>query len=131
MGKSIRSKRMQKWKGLKRMIVRETLEKDNLASLGKTHYIPKNAFLHPKDSDAVFPQRKPTVRLDFRSDAITPFECPVKSQKYLIERMPDLPEVEIKGRPIEIPDIFMGELEYSLKNIERNTKKKQAMKIDN
>mmetsp|Transcript_33009 Transcript_33009/g.32714 ORF Transcript_33009/g.32714 Transcript_33009/m.32714 type:complete len:101 (+) Transcript_33009:89-391(+) len=98
--------------------------------LGTSHPTLKSAFLHPNDPDAVFPQHKPAVRLDFRSDAIVPFECPVKSKKYLIERMPDVPEEELKGRPIEIPDMFMGELEYSLKNIEKNTRKRQSMKID-
>ena len=81
MAKGIKSKQKQKWKSQKRAVIKKTKFLQNLRALGTTHYTPLNAFVHPTHPDAVFPQHKIPTPLDFRSEAITPFECPVKSKK--------------------------------------------------
>ena len=118
MAKGIRSKQRQRWSKLKREVIRNTRGVEHLKSLGTKHYTPKNAFLNPDDPEAVFPQHKVPVRMDFRSDAIMGYECPVKSDKIMKQRLPPGVRKILKGRGLELPDFFMGDLAHTLKSIE-------------
>lgn len=130
MAKGIRSKRLQKFKAMKRDVVRKTVDADRLANLGKVEPRKKNAFLYPNDIDAEFPQRRPKIGMDFRSDAIAPFETLVKSTKLFEHRQELRPIERIEGRAPEEPELYMGELGRSLKNIERGMNKVIGMKLD-
>jgi hypothetical protein len=130
MAKGIKSKRLQKFKAMKREAVRKTVDADRLASLGTNQARKKNAFLHPSDPEAEFPQRRPKIGMDFRSEAIAPFETIVKSQKLFDQRQEKVMVERMVGREFEENEMYMGELGNALKGIERGINKKQAMKID-
>ena len=68
--------------------------------------------------------------IDFRSEAIAPFEALVKSQKIFNQRIPYSAPIQLKGNAPEPVDIYMGELGSSLKSIEKGMNKKQPMKLD-
>lgn len=81
MAKSLRSKIMRRWRKLKRghldnvvMKPKQTkIHENNIANLAGIDYRPKdipNAFLHPDNPDATFPQVKPAPIIDLRSTAI-------------------------------------------------------------
>lgn len=133
MAKGLRSKRQQRLKSYKRAVIRRTLEREQLAQLGTVDYhIPKNAFLTPNDPEAVFPQRRVRLPMDFRSEAIAPFEPLVKSKKMQLERMPNLIEITPEVALPE-PELFMGDMISSITNIEKRTKKKEKrvkMRLD-
>ena len=130
MAKGIRSKRLQKFKAMKRDVVRKTVDADRLASLGKAEPKKKNAFLYPNDPDAEFPQRRHKMGIDFRSDAITPFETLVRSTKMFEQREEYRAPERIVGRAPEENDLYMGDLGRSLKYIEKGMNKVTSMKID-
>jgi hypothetical protein len=130
MAKGIKSKRMQKFKAMKREVVRRTVDSERLQRLGVPEYTKKNAFLYPNDIDAVFPQRKPKIGMDFRSEAIAPFDTIVKSTRLFEQRAPYIPVEQLKGRAVEIPEINLWDLGNSLKSIEKGMNKKQSMKLD-
>jgi len=130
MAKGIRSKRLQKFKAMKREAVRNTVDADRLANLGKVQTRKKNAFLYPNDPDAEIPQRRPKIGMDFRSEAIAPFETLVKSQKLFEQRQEKVFEEKMVGREFEENEMYMGELGSALKGIEKGINRKQAMKID-
>ncbi|OMJ67390.1 hypothetical protein SteCoe_35458 [Stentor coeruleus] len=130
MAKGIRSKRLQKFKAMKRETVKKTIDAERLANLGILPISKKNAFLHPNDPEAVFPQRRPKIGMDFRSDAIAPTETLVKSKKIFNQRIPYEKPEQMIGREPEAPEIYLGELGATLKGIEKNFNKKNAMKLD-
>ena len=130
MAKGIKSKRMQKFKSIKRDTVKRTIEAERFAKLGIPQHTKKNAFLYPNDPEAVFPQRVPKMGIDFRSEAIAPFDTIVKSKKIFNQRIPYEAPVRILATVPEPEDLYMGELGASLKSIEKTFKKKHAMKID-
>ncbi|CAD51813.1 hypothetical protein PFAG_02370 [Plasmodium falciparum Santa Lucia] len=83
MGKGLRSKVKRRFRTIKRIHVREHVEKPNLKKLNdriksmlnnKDIYQdlvrPPNKFLHPDDENAVIPQHKITKKIDFRSEAL-------------------------------------------------------------
>lgn len=81
MAKSLRSKIMRRWRKLKRghldeVVMKPKLEKisNNLSAtiLGMEYREkePKNAYLHPQEPDAQFPQVKPAPIIDLRSTSI-------------------------------------------------------------
>mmetsp|Transcript_17223 Transcript_17223/g.30971 ORF Transcript_17223/g.30971 Transcript_17223/m.30971 type:complete len:134 (+) Transcript_17223:4754-5155(+) len=125
MAKGLRSKRAQKFKSYKRALVRRTIEREQLEQLGTVNYVtPKNAFLMPNDPEAIFPQKRPKIPMDFRSEAITPFELLVKSKNMMKERMPAMIEI-VPEVVLPEPELFMGDMISSITNIEKRTKKKQ------
>lgn len=56
MAKGVRSKKRLRKVAAKRAALNKILTPQYFRSLGTKHYVPKNAFVHPNDSDAVFPQ---------------------------------------------------------------------------
>lgn len=130
MAKGIRSKRLQKFKGLKREVVRRTVEAERFNKLGPKENTKKNAFLYPNDPEAVFPQRRAKMGIDFRSEAITPFDTIVHSKKLFEQRVPYSAPERITASQPEPVDIYMGDLGNSLKTIEKGMKKRRAMKVD-
>ena len=129
MAKGLRSKRMQRNKGLKRDVMRKVIEPKRMEALGTQHLTPKSAFLYPNDPDAVFPQHKVPNRIDFRSSAIATFQPIVRSKKFFEERKGFEQAIYMKPENVEIPDMFMGELSYSIKNIEKTMVKKAKMQM--
>lgn len=115
---------------MKRAVVRKTKEIELLEKRGGSCIAKKNAFLYPSDPDAVYPQHKRPVRLDFRSEAITPFASIVKSKRLLNQKISPEGKKVFEGKGIELPDMFMGDLYYTLENIEKSEKKKQRMDMD-
>ncbi|KAM3143028.1 hypothetical protein pb186bvf_004846 [Paramecium bursaria] len=89
MAKSQRSKVKRRWRSLKRLHVENTIVKKDVAELSqkleatiqnrqyRTEEL-KNAFLHPNDPQAIFPQYKPPLLVDFRSSAL-----PYKGNQYV------------------------------------------------
>jgi hypothetical protein len=125
MAKGLRSKRQQRLKGYKRAVIKRTVEREQLASLGTVDYhTPKNSFLNPNDPEAIFPQRRPKVHMDFRSEAIAPFELLIKSNKMQLERTAPMIEI-IPEVSVPDPEMFMGDMLSSIANIEKQTKKRQ------
>ena len=115
---------------MKREAVKKTIEAERFEKLGKLEPAKKNAFLYPNDPDAFFPQRRPKIGIDFRSEAIAPFETIVRSTKIFDQRIPHVSYEPLVGKVPEAPEMYLGELESSLKTIEKGMNKKQAMKID-
>ncbi|KRX08579.1 hypothetical protein PPERSA_10383 [Pseudocohnilembus persalinus] len=81
MAKSVRSKVKKRWRSLKRKVTEEQKTKGELQILenrlkstinGIEYREPekKNAFLHPEDPEAVFPQFVPQKNIDFRANNI-------------------------------------------------------------
>jgi hypothetical protein len=130
MAKGIKSKRLQKFKAMKREVVKKTVDAERLAKLGPLPMSKKNAFLYPGDPEAVFPQRRPKIGMDFRSDAIAPFEALVKSKKLFEQRTEPVITEQLVGREPAEPEMYMGELESSLRTIQRSINKKSQMKLD-
>ena len=131
MAKGIRSKRLQRTMALKREAVRKVVHPQQFQRLGTTHVRPKNAFLHPTDPEAIFPQHVIPTPIDFRSEAITPFAVPIKSQRLFQSRQP-LPEREVimtTAPMVEEEDLSLTELKHTLGNIEKNIKKKAKMRL--
>lgn len=131
MAKGIRSKRLQRTLALKRSAVRKTLEPSAFRRLGTTYTRPKNAFLHPTDPEAVFPQRIVSTPIDFRSDAVTDFECPVRSKRLEKSRQ-GLPEREVvmtQAQEDMQEDLSLSELRHTLGNIEKSIKRKSKMRL--
>jgi hypothetical protein len=111
--------------------VRKTLEPSLLRRLGTTYIRPKNAFLHPTDPEAVFPQQVISTPMDFRSDAITPFACPIRSKKLEKSRQP-LPvreEMMIAAPQAMEEDLSLSELKHTLGNIEKSIKRRTKMRL--
>lgn len=131
MAKGLRSKRLQRTLALKREAVRKTIEPSLLRRLGTTHIRPKNAFLLPNDPEAVFPQQIPSTPLDFRSEAITPFECPIRSKKLERSRqaLPTRGEAMVTAPDAMEEDLSLSELKHTLGNIEKNIKRKAKMRL--
>ena len=129
MAKGLRSKRMQRNKGLKRDIVRKLILPKQMEALGTQHFTLKNAFLYPNDPEAVFPQHKVPNPIDFRSTAIATFQPIVRSQKFFEERKGFAEAIDMSPENIQIPDMFMGELTYSIQNIEKTMVKKAKMQM--
>lgn len=115
---------------MKRVAFRKNIEPELFKRLGTQHYMPKNAFVHPNAPDAVFPQHKMPKYTDFRSEAIAEYECPVKSTKWLQQRLPPESRDNVMMMPVEQREIFLGELAQTLKNIEKGMKKSSQMKLD-
>jgi hypothetical protein len=107
---------------MKRDVVRSTVKQENFERLGRVHYSVKSAFLHPNDPTARFPQHQRPRYIDFRSETIEPFKCPVRSTKWKKEREPDpmLTGMDVEGAtsaPQEAMDL--RDLRSSLATIER------------